>query len=40
MHPESDIRTFIDGLSFVFLMIIAVYVPFMISFDIEPGISF
>jgi hypothetical protein len=40
IHPESDIRTFIDGLSFVFLMIIAVYVPFMISFDVEPGINF
>jgi hypothetical protein len=40
LHPESDIRTFIDGLSFVFLMIIAVYVPFMISFDVEPGINF
>lgn len=40
VHPESDIRTFIDGLSFIFLMIIAVYVPFMISFDVEPGINF
>jgi len=40
LHPESDLRTFIDGISFILLMIIAVYVPFMISFDIEPWFRF
>ena len=40
LHPESDTRTVIDGISFVLLMLIAIYVPFMISFDIDPPFSF
>jgi hypothetical protein len=40
IHPESDVRTAIDGLSFLLLLLIALYVPFIISFDIEPSTNF
>lgn len=40
IHPESNVRTAIDSISFVLLLLIALYVPFIISFDIDPSTKF
>lgn len=35
IFPDSTVRTIIDGVSFLFLMVISVYIPFVICFSIE-----
>ncbi len=38
--PESDTRTVIDTISFLLLLFITLYVPFLISFNVETPDSF
>lgn len=40
MYPDTGIRTFIDAFSFILLLIISLYIPFVISFDIDLSSDF
>lgn len=33
--PDSTFRTIIDGISFLLLLIISIYIPFVIAYDVE-----
>lgn len=33
--PESDFRTVIDAISFLLLLMISLYIPFVISFNVD-----
>lgn len=40
VYPDSYLRSFVDGTSFVLMMIISIYMPFVISFDVDTSGTF
>ena len=40
MYPDATIRSFIDGVSFMLLLVISVYIPFIIAFNVDTSRSF
>lgn len=35
LYPDSNLRSFIDGVSFLLMLVISVYIPFIISFAVD-----
>lgn len=35
LYPDSSFRSIIDGISFILMLIISLYIPFVIAFSIE-----
>lgn len=35
LYPDSNLRGFIDGISFILLLIISVYIPFVLAFNLD-----
>eukprot|EP00347_Sterkiella_histriomuscorum_P010994 403374152 len=35
LYPDSSLRSFIDGVSFLLMLVISVYIPFIISFTVD-----
>ena len=40
IYPDSTFRSFVDATSFILLLMISLYVPFLISFNIDTSLTF